>query len=669
MQKLLYRCITYFYCIYYRKRKKGEFLEAFYAGDVDRVLYLARRLPEHAKKTIPIAMHECNTQPEKYSPLLSAILCYNYHLCKLLIEEGASITREYMCQPCPLSLALKEKQSDIANLLIASGVDVNTTDYANGTTYPLHYAIYHHNAPSTIENIIKAGFHVDTPVVLNENLKAIHCASLSNNIDAAEILVKYKANLNAVNFRCENAINIAARQNFLEMVVFLVRKGANLHNRSTSICPLFLAIRMEFLKMVELLLDLGVSIKEGWVATETVPPLQFACSYLNYSIIMLLIKRGADVNVKNVISNETPLHVTCFYIGTKYTGETLAALQTKVAKALIDKGANVNAKDRDGRTPLDCAIYSENTDLCKLLLREGADITQMGNINGEGTFSNRFEYIACVSAFKCPELIKLCLERGCDYNHRDKHGLTPYHCAMAKHNPEMVKVFWQHGCPFDQKEHIPGKMQSMLWYNPDSADKEILEIQSDFIDGIKHNNVEKVRSALEKGAEPRGCSLEIQSTLHYAAANGNHKLVELLLNNSVPVNKINKEGQSPLDVAVEKKYLETCKVLLKFGASLNYKKNIKGKPFNVLTKEDKNLHSLFKNIYHTFKMAKKGNLRLLSVLKQCVSKGDLELLQILMNCVNNQGLSLIGVTLISNHLQLARELMLLRVTHFELYSA
>jgi len=44
----------------------------------------------------------------------------------------------------------------------------------------------------------------------------------------------------------------------------------------------------------------------------------------------------------------------------------------KVKSRLIDKGADVNAKDRNGNTPLKIAIINKHKDVAELLRRHGA---------------------------------------------------------------------------------------------------------------------------------------------------------------------------------------------------------------------------------------------------------------------------------------------------------
>ncbi|MCD4784005.1 MAG: ankyrin repeat domain-containing protein [Candidatus Eremiobacteraeota bacterium] len=96
-------------------------------------------------------------------------------------------------------------------------------------------------------------------------------------------------------------------------------------------------------------------------------PLHWATRLEGTEIAKLLISKGADVNAKdNMKMGLTPLHITA------YKGNT------DIAKLLIDKGADVNAKDNGGMTPLYWAVFKDNTkdnrDMMKLLISNGADI-------------------------------------------------------------------------------------------------------------------------------------------------------------------------------------------------------------------------------------------------------------------------------------------------------
>ncbi len=79
------------------------------------------------------------------------------------------------------------------------------------------------------------------------------------------------------------------------------------------------------------------------------------------SKIKYLIERGADVNAKEQYGN-TPLH--------------WASIENRIelAKLLIERGADVNAKRNDEETPLHTASWKNRIETAKLLIEKGADL-------------------------------------------------------------------------------------------------------------------------------------------------------------------------------------------------------------------------------------------------------------------------------------------------------
>lgn len=489
-------------------------------------------------------------------------------------------------------------------------------------------------------------------------ISIIYKAVMENNV----VLLKELFNTHHISLKdltdknySERFLFRAVEQNYQNMVKFLVENGANVNSCETvDMSPLLLAISLGNLEMTELLIDLGSNIGEGRVNQKVVCPLHFAVSGLNLEIVLLLLSKGANVYARDVFNDETALNLVSNY-DYLYTSEEdkkqKMKIQVKIAKALLDKGAAVDSRNCIGLNPVECALIKRNTELCKLLFLEGASVK---NIKSDGTYH---EYLKCVVVYPSTQLTRLCLERGCDYSRRDEGSLTPYHDALLFSKPDVVKVFLKFSCPFDLPAFVLGTANFLKLFRPNDENLPVLAIQKKFIEGIKNNSLQSVKTALSQGAEPKGCSMDVPSTLHYVTANGNHELIELLLKKGVPVNRVNIEGETPLFIAVKNKNVEASEVLLKFGACIYFDKRNSLKP--VFESCDK-LQKLFEAINNCFKLVRQGNKEVLKLVQSYNLSND-NMLSVLMNCVNRKGLSLMAVALQMGHTEIAESLMKLRI--------
>ena len=87
-------------------------------------------------------------------------------------------------------------------------------------------------------------------------------------------------------------------------------------------------------------------------------------------------------------------------------------------KALLDAGANVNATDDSGRTPLISAVQSHNLQAIKLLLERGAQVNLRDQVQGTAlSWAAGF--------FGDAPTLNLLLSSGADVNVADTNGVTP----------------------------------------------------------------------------------------------------------------------------------------------------------------------------------------------------------------------------------------------------
>ena len=102
-------------------------------------------------------------------------------------------------------------------------------------------------------------------------------------------------------------------------------------------------------------------------------------------------------------------------------------------RELLDRGADPNARDERGWTPLHYAAERGRADVARLLLDEGARVDAE---DGEGLTPLHFAAEA-----GSPEAVKLLVERGADVSARDVHGRTPLRLALSNESCWVLREF------------------------------------------------------------------------------------------------------------------------------------------------------------------------------------------------------------------------------------
>lgn len=117
-----------------------------------------------------------------------------------------------------------------------------------------------------------------------------------------------------------------------------------------------------------------------------------------YNIIYTIDEKGniIDIYIKNNLKN-TPLHYACMR-----NMVNLSFQKVNIAKFLIDKGADVNAKNIYGDTPLHYASMN-NIEITKLLLDNGADVNARNKYDQTPLYNAIHETVELLKSYGAKE--------------------------------------------------------------------------------------------------------------------------------------------------------------------------------------------------------------------------------------------------------------------------
>ncbi len=167
-------------------------------------------------------------------------------------------------------------------------------------------------------------------------------------------------------------------------------------------------------------------------------PLLSACAAQRVEVANYLLDKGADVNVRDRF-RQTPLHRACY---SYLQGQDLALIQR-----LIDKGADVNAQGYNGLIPLHQAAQSGRLEVARLLIDRGADVNAFDRYNGPVGAAGITGTVLQVAINYHPkeEMAKFLVERGAKLNRKDSGGDTELHLAALKGYAELARALIEHG--------------------------------------------------------------------------------------------------------------------------------------------------------------------------------------------------------------------------------
>ena len=228
------------------------------------------------------------------------------------------------------------------------------------------------------------------------------------------------------------------------------------------------------------------------------------------------------------------------------------------ALAAIRAGADVNAAQGDGTTPLHWAVYKVDAELVAQLLKRGAT----ANVVNDYGSSPLAEAVKLGEA----DLVDRLLDAGADVESPNQDGQTALMLAARAGALDVATTLVSHGANVNAKESWRGQTP-LMW----AADGNFPELALLLIS--KGADV-RVRAAANDWqaqitSEPRAQYRPTGglTALLYAARSGCSRCVRAMLEAGADINQPNPDGVTPLMVAIDNFHYDTARLLLDQGAN------------------------------------------------------------------------------------------------------
>lgn len=255
-----------------------------------------------------------------------------------------------------------------------------------------------------------------------------------------------------------------------------------------------------------------------------------------------LLANHATVDLKSPQLQNTALH--------------FAALSgsTTVINLLLSKGADINAKNRNRKTPLFWAIRQENEEAIIVLLDNGAKIDAL-DIDGISPLHDAVFYESL-------PVIEILLNRGSQIDTRDFREQTPLHFAAQKQNVDLGALLIKKGAEIHARDFLGNTplhhatsfrsiaMARLLLSNGARSDVRNINKDTPLHLATSRGYSELMRIYLEAGGDPNlrdrtQCTL-LHLTVSQADVTKVPSQIKTLLSFNVDPNICDEKGHSPL---------------------------------------------------------------------------------------------------------------------------
>jgi len=307
-----------------------------------------------------------------YTALMRASIHGHFDIAKLMLENGAKAKQvggDF--NKSALMYAASFGHTDIVELLIKYNADINLQASDGHNAIYLASEMY----KDTVKILLENG--ADPNLQTNYGATALMRAAARGNADILNMLFEYGADPNLRDYTGETALMRAAKWNSNpEILELLIKNGADL-NLKDNLGKTALDHAIEENKKINISIlknysdrnknSLSLTTKLNSIVCQN--PYDFDINKVNNLLNSPGAKEIANIRFAE-LENSTILHLLA---GRKIDDEKQQTEQLKLISYLLKLGADINAKNEIGNTPLTIAAMRGDDVLVTFLLKNGAD--------------------------------------------------------------------------------------------------------------------------------------------------------------------------------------------------------------------------------------------------------------------------------------------------------
>ncbi|KAG6991162.1 hypothetical protein G7Y79_00056g090430 [Physcia stellaris] len=363
----------------------------------------------------------------------------------------------------------------------------------------------------------------------------------------------------------------AVRSSAFGLVWWLLDKGAKIGSEidDDDDCRKLLleAIKRDDLDIVELLLERGAYLL-GNPYGET--SLHVAAKYGSADVVKRLLDRGADIMARNS-SGYTPLH------------DAAMEGSSEIVSMLLDSGSDVNITSNEyGETPLHIAVNNQDIETTVVLLKHGASLSARDREE-----NTPIHFAARYGSDDILDKLLNYVEQPSDIDLYDGGGNTALHIAVQSSSSTKVAALLEKQADLLVKNAIgrtpihsaaqygtPEILDLLLGYVKQTCDLDLRDKDGNTALhlAIKAGDPDNAKMLLKKGAD---LTIHVvdgfgRTPIHSAAQYGAPEILDLLLGyvkQTCDLDLRDKDGNTALHLAIKAENSDNAKILLKKGAN------------------------------------------------------------------------------------------------------